>query len=247
MPGVAKLMSDHCCRSIQAAVSLDGLKGLTQTAGQVIPRPLKPLCMIQQGMTAWSYKPDVLKSCKLVISALCTSLMYRWYWNYNCYPLVKPYTTGITSLASWGQILQTWKWAFPPLKLELHFEISVITCLDKRSNVNSMKTFGFVTLVFFCLIIFFLWGSKGSSLSPPAEKCRFLTPSLFGHDFGSRPISPSTTVTWHKNVFKEWGLDSQTLAKWYLYLASEFWHLLSKMLSLVTQRFSKIEGLKVMI
>lgn len=87
---------------------------------------------------------------------------------------------------------------------ELRFEISVVTCLDKRSNMNSTKTFGFITSFFFSalLLFFFLWGSKVSSLSSPDEKCRFLTPSLFGHDLGSRPISPSATVTWHKKCIQ---------------------------------------------
>lgn len=86
---------------------------------------------------------------------------------------------------------------------ELRFVISVVTCLDKRSNMNSTKTFGFITSFFFsALLFFFLWGSKVSSLSSLDEKCRFLTPSLFGHDLGSRPISPLATVTWHKKCIQ---------------------------------------------
>lgn len=103
---------------------------------------------------------------------------------------------------------------------ELHFEVSICTYLDKRNNMNSTKTFGFMTLFFlpnwWIILSFFffpLCGLKGSSFSFWPEKCGFLTPSLFGHDLGSRPISPSTAITWHINVFKEWGLDSQTQEK----------------------------------
>lgn len=148
MPGTEKLTSYHCCKCSACCITrwaeqsdTNSRTGNAQVTKVTLHDPSRK-------ESIRSCKSDVLKSYKLAISIL---------WTINVLVMLE-----LLQL-SFGKILHHRNHEFghmktdPPdlevgisslLVREPGFEISIFTCLDKRNNMNSVKTFGSTTSFF---------------------------------------------------------------------------------------------------
>lgn len=148
MPGTEKLTSYHCCKCSACCITRWAEQSDTNSRTGNVQVTKVTLHDPSRKESIWSCKTDVLKSYKLAISTL---------WTINVLVMLE-----LLQL-SFGKILHHRNQEFgymktdPPdlevgisslLVREPGLEISIFTCLDKRNNMNSEKTFGSTTSFF---------------------------------------------------------------------------------------------------